>query len=197
MVSSVPCNQHAISTVCRCICITCSRNALAQFLFVGQMDRELLKCKITIERPYNVRSTYGAYGVLQCRDTTSARMSSLDTSRHQYAIVVAGQVCRYRVRVPSVGLCQATLIVSLCMQLAPVVRPLVSSLAIVSVCMQQASTVRPLAYLNWSNIHRREICVASRATVGHDTNENRARHPGVILVIRLRTSPRLAPVDVE
>jgi hypothetical protein len=155
MVSSVPCNQHAISTVCRCICITCSRNALAQFLFVGQMDRELLKCKITIERPYNVRSTYGAYGVLQCRDTTSARMSSLDTSRHQYAIVVAGQVCRYRVRVPSVGLCQATLIVSLCMQLAPVVRPLVSSLAIVSVCMQQASMVRPQAYLNWSNIHGR------------------------------------------
>ena len=193
----MPCNQHAISTVCRCICITCSRNALAQFLFVGQMDRELLKCKITIERPYNVRSTYGAYGVLQCRDTTSARMSSLDTSRHQYAIVVAGQVCRYRVRVPSVGLCQATLIVSLCMQLAPVVRPLVSSLAIVSVCMQQAATVRPLAYLNWSNIHGREICMASRATIGHDTNGNRTRHPGVILVIRLRTSPRLAPVDVE
>jgi hypothetical protein len=77
-----------------------------------QMDKELLKCKITIERPCSVRSTYGAYGALQCHDTTSARVSSLDTSRHQYAIIVAGQVRWYSARVPSVGLCQATLIVS-------------------------------------------------------------------------------------
>jgi hypothetical protein len=127
MISSVPCNQHTISTVCRCICITCSRNALAQYLFVGHMDIELLKCKITIERPCSVRTTYGAYGALQCRDATSARVSSLDTSRHQYAIVVGGQVRRYRAGVPSVGLCQATFIVSLCMKLAPAVRPLASS----------------------------------------------------------------------
>ena len=127
MISSVPCNQHTISTICRCIGITCSRNALAQYLFIGQIDREPLKCKITIERPCSVRSTYGAYGALQCRDATSARVSLLDTSRHQYAIVVVGQVCWYRARVPSVGLCQATLIVSLCMQMAQAVRPLASS----------------------------------------------------------------------
>jgi hypothetical protein len=87
------------------------------------MDRELMKCKITIERPCSVRTTYGA---LQCRDATSSRVLSLDTLRHQYAIVVGGQVCWYRARVPSVGLSQATFIVSLCMQLAPAVQPLAS-----------------------------------------------------------------------